>query len=238
MSTQLPTSEGSNGAAGGNSNSPSEQTAAPATQSASVVSPEIQEMINAAVKKAQDSAFANARRVFEGKEAKGRPKADEQSTQTADDPLALIALRDSFDDAIADMNLTKGQRQILREEIMSKRPSDVAGHVAQFVERAGWNGTEQKQMPIAEPPKQPAAARPLSDQGSIAAPPAERHADVTKWSEGDIERFYQSKNGIVRRGVNGELDVNDPRNSKIHRELRDMAKQRLANVRVQLGPRR
>lgn len=230
---------------------PGTQQAAPAQQPAAPqVTPEIQAYIEAATKKAHDAAFAEARRVFEGK--KGRepqPKRTERGEpEGPPDATEVLALRDAFDDATSEMPLTKGQRQILRGAFMSARPQDADAFVGDFATRAGWTTT----TPPADPAKpsgapagipspasaSPAAPRPLSDQGSPAGAPAERQANVLKWTQTDIERHYQSKGGQVRRGVEGDLDVNDARNGKIHRELRQMARNALANVRVQLGPRR
>jgi hypothetical protein len=237
------------GSAGGGSNGTTQQTteqqAGTANQQTVVFSPEQQAHIDAAIKKAQDAAFANARRTFEGKAKNGQqPKPETKSETTADDPSSLLTLRDSFDDATTEMKLTKGQRQLLREAVMTKRPGDVEGFISDFATRAGWTTEPSTTTPpadanhMSQQPKQPAAARPLSENGSVAGSPAERAADVTKWTTEDVERFYQSKNGIVRRGDDGTLDVNDPRNSKIHRELRGMARARLANVRIRLGARR
>jgi hypothetical protein len=232
----------------GSSGAPAPQPAAPAPQPApSAITPELQAVIQAEAKKAHDAAFAEARRMFEGK-SKGHSPQPKPDAKPADpvDARDLIAMRDSFDDATADLKLTKGQRQILRDSFMGARPQDADGFVREFATRAGWV-TEQPTVP-ADPtktpaltpaaPAAPASSRPLSDQGSPAGAPAERAADVLKWTQADVERHYQSKGGQVRRGVEGDLDVNDARNGKIHRELRQMARSRLANVRVLLGPRR
>lgn len=212
---------------------PPQPTPAPAP----TITPEIQALIDAAVTTAKNAAFADARRTFEGKQ---KPKSEpKQEPPNADDASSLLALRDGFDDATAELKLTKGQRQLLREAVMTKRPSEVDGFVTDYVTRAGWI-TEPVKEPatVALAPKPPAAARPLSDLGSPAGTPAERASDVTKWTSEDVERYYQSKGGTVRRGADGSLDFNLATNSKIHRELREMARQKLANVRVLLGPRR
>lgn len=235
--------------AGGSGTPPQQQQAAPAPQPGSpAITPELRALIEAETTKAKNAAFAEARRLFEGKN-KGEPKPPRDTkteTNNADDPSSLLALRDAFDDATSDLKLSKGQRQILRENVMSKRPSDVDQFVSDFAERAGWavsagaaaaaQDTTVKNNNTPADAKPP-AGRPLSDHGSPAGTPSESSSDVLKWTLEDVERFYQSKGGKTRR-ENGELDLSGAQNASIHRELRKMAQQRLASVRIQLGPRR
>jgi hypothetical protein len=74
------------------------------------------------------------------------------------------------------MKLTKGQRSLLREHVMSRQPGigDVESLVSDFVSRAGW--LSQAEAPKAPPapstPVPPVAvtpsAAPISDRGSPA----------------------------------------------------------------------
>lgn len=241
--------DGGNGAGGSNPNPPPAPPAAPAEQPAAPqITPEVRALIEAESKKAKDAAFAEARRLFEGKNRnEPKPPNGKNETNNADDPSSLLALRDAFDDATSELKLTKGQRQILREGVMRERPGDVESFVSTFVERAGWtpagpppSGGQEQQMKNQQgngtPP--PAGQRPISNNGSPAGTPAERSDDILKWTEEDIERHYRSKGGIVRRGDDGTLDLSVAANAKIHRELREMARQRLANTRVLLGRQR
>lgn len=98
----------------------------------------------------------------------------------AADPAALLALRDAFDDATSELKLTKGQRQLLRDHVMQRRPdlSTVDTLVSDFVKRAGWD--EPKAVPSASetpPATQPATQQPatptpakpnISDRGAAA----------------------------------------------------------------------
>jgi hypothetical protein len=146
----------------------------------------------------RDGIFADLRKagVF-GKTSKAnRQDAKEETAPTADDPSSLLALRDAFDDATSDLKLTKGQRQLLRESVMTKRPDDVDGYVSDYATRAGWN-----QAPVSSPnavqaataPK-PQNAQPVSDRG--APPPSQvplAEADLVTMSESDRAHLIKEK---------------------------------------------
>src|SRR5690242_14871020 len=168
--------------------------AAPAAQPAPAGDPpDVQARIDAEAKKARDAAWADARRHYEGK-AKGKTQpTPEPQPETTADPFAL---RDALDDATAEMTLTKGQRQLLRDAVMTKRPGDVDAFVKDYAAKAGWGATtvpnnNQNTNTPAAPPA-PSTARPSSDLGAPAGAPAERSDNVLKWTPEDVERFYQT----------------------------------------------
>jgi hypothetical protein len=59
------------------------------------------------------------------------------NTPAPADALALLQLRDDFDDAISDIQLDGGQKKFLRGLVMDKRPQDVAGFIRGTVEQLG-----------------------------------------------------------------------------------------------------
>lgn len=68
-----------------------------------------------------------------------KPTTDTPSAQPANasDALAIIQLRDDFDDAISELTLDGGQRKFLRGLVMEKRPTDVAQFVTETVSMLG-----------------------------------------------------------------------------------------------------
>lgn len=150
--------------------------------------------------KSVNSLHAADRRAREGKQPPAADLAKPGTTPNADDPSSLLALRDAFDDATSEMKLTKGQRSLLRESVMSKRiaPSDVDGYVQDYASRAGWSATTQAQQPDHKPantaPPQPQNAIPASDRGSPPPPKAPlAEADILKMSESDRLALVREK---------------------------------------------
>lgn len=105
------------------------------------------------------------------------PSPAPASASPAVDPASLLALRDAFDDASSDLKLTKGQRQLLRDHVMQRRPdtSAVDSIVADYVKRAGWGEPKDVPSTSVAPPEatqQPAPVQPakpnISDRGTAA----------------------------------------------------------------------
>lgn len=153
----------------------------PAANGAPAITPEIQALIDQArqdaATKAHNAAWKQARETF----AKQKPSA-QQPARTEDPPapaptdaLAIIKLRDDFDDAIGDLTLTGSQKKLLRETVMEKRPGDVAGYVRTFAEMAGWVKQPQPVNPTAAQPAQPSqpanpSAPPVTGNGAPSNP--------------------------------------------------------------------
>lgn len=165
------------------------QPAAPATQpsaGAPQITPEIQALIDKAAseaaQQAKNAAWAEARRTFEAKSKTANggqppqpPKPEPPPNGNGQDALALIALRDAFDDATSDLTLTGAQKKFVRELVMKERPSDVADYVSNFVTMSGWNSKPVPAGPAAAPAPAPtttAAAAPTVPVTSRATAPA------------------------------------------------------------------
>lgn len=113
--------------------------AAPAPQP--VAAPSTQVDIEAIKREAYNAGAAAARRAHEGKAPANPPppKSEPQPAPQSDPPgtLAILKLRDDFDDATADLSMAAAQKRFLRERVMAERPSDVAGYVRTFAETWG-----------------------------------------------------------------------------------------------------
>lgn len=200
----------------------------------------VQAMIAEAVRKAHDAGAAAARRAAEGKSPKAT-RAEAPATETApDDPDTRLRLRDAFDDATAEMTLTKGQKKRMRDAFYATRmePSGVDEWVRSYAEDSGWSAAKPNMNNTPADPPKPTGA-PASNGGAPASVVATRGTDVSKWTDEDIMRFYEEKGGHVTRNADdGRLNFTDLRNMPIHRLVRDMAKSRLSTMRILLGPQR
>jgi len=146
--------------------------------------------------KSVNSLHAAERRAREGKQ----PASDDKpkTPATTED---VLAIRDAFDDATSELRLTKDQRSLLREHVMSRRPSstDVDSVVSDYVRRAGWSApaatpaapAQQGTAPQAAP-AQPTNAQPASSRGAPA--PAQvplEEMDVWTMSVADRDAFIR-----------------------------------------------
>lgn len=155
---------------------PPAQPAAPAAPA--LTADDIKSVVADQFKSLTDGLFANLRKSGALKQPDSPPPAPQpKKTEGAasPDPLAILALRDAFDDATSELKLTKGQRSLLREHVMRVQPgtAEVETMVSDFVSRAGW-------LSQAEAPKAPATSTtnptvpvtpspaPISDRGSPA----------------------------------------------------------------------
>ncbi len=170
---------------------------APAPQSAApTITPEIQALIEAARVEGRNSGAAETRRAFEAKQRQPsaapapQPRTEPTPEPSAPqpDPLAILKLRDDFDDATADLQLAATQRRFLRERVMAERPSDVAAYVRGFVDVWGSKpaapaATTNVTNPAPTTSAQPATAMPGT------TPPATVTADtpLTSLGKTDLE---------------------------------------------------
>jgi hypothetical protein len=179
-------------------------------QSGHVITPEIEALIRDREAKARDAAFAEARRTFEGKSKPNqRPSqpATPAPTSNSDDLAALLRLRDELDDAVGELRLTTGQRQILRDSVLTSRPEAVAEHVKTFVEKAGWvtnpqpNPTQSAAPQRSGPPASnggvpPISKVPVEEQDIASMSPEDRiHLQKTKGDRWFMETFRRQQAG-------------------------------------------
>lgn len=145
-----------------NPNASQPGAAAPAAFDPSTLPPEAIAWFEAERRKASDAAAAAARRA---EQEKAKPRSAPNPTPpasppAADDVTAILAMRDAFDDAVGDLPIKSQQKALMREAVMRDRPADVAGYVARFTERAGWNTAGQP----APQPAAPASSTPVTPQ--------------------------------------------------------------------------
>lgn len=136
--------------------------------------------IEAEKEKARNNGAAAARRALEGRQPKQgetpQPKTPEPTAPAAPDALAILKLRDDFDDAVSDMTLNGAQKKFIRELVMDKRPPDVAAYVRTISEQLGLGKPATPTPPAASPtPATPAAVPPMPG----GAPPARVITDDT-----------------------------------------------------------
>lgn len=160
-----------------NANETPSTPTAPAPQSpAPTITPEIQALIEAARAEGRNSGAAETRRAFEARQQRpqasapqpaAQPRAESNTPDPATpDPLAILKLRDDFDDATADLALAAPQRRFLREQVMTQRPPDVAAFVRGFVDVWGAKPaapaatTTNVTNPAPATPAQPATPMP------------------------------------------------------------------------------
>ena len=160
-----------------NTADPSTPTAPAAPSSPPAITPDIQAQIEAAKREAYNAGAAATRRAFEEKLKTAAPKPAEAPTaapaapSAAPDALAILKLRDDFDDATADLNLPGVQKKFLREQVMSQRPPDVAAFVKQFVDVWGPKPSVTT-APVTTPTAATTAAPAPAQSMPAAAPPA------------------------------------------------------------------
>lgn len=155
--------------------------AAPAPQPAGpVITPEIQALIDAAKSSAYNAGAKDARTSIEAKLRGQDPKppappAPAAPRSDAPDALAILAIRDAFDDAMGDITLKASQRKLLRTAVMRDQPKDVAAYVATFVADAGWTTSAAPAAatapPPVAPPTQPITAPPGAPVTDRSPPP-------------------------------------------------------------------
>lgn len=153
--------------------------AAPAPQPAGpMITPEIQALIDQAKSSAYNAGAKDARTSIEAK-LRGqdpKPPALTPPPTRADttDALAILNLRDAFDDAMGDLSLKASQRKLLRTAVMRDQPADVSAYVAGFVADAGWNSAAPAATataPLPAPPPQPTTAPPGAPVTDRSPPP-------------------------------------------------------------------
>ena len=163
----------------------------------------------------QNGFFANARKagLLKDKPTESAPPPVAQAKPAAADPMAVLALRDAFDDHTSDMKLTKGQRSLLREHVQARcgAPGEVESVVSDYVSRAGWNAPASVVTPSAAQPAAPAATTANATAEApkpapAAAPSAPTSANLPT-SNGVVDIFAP---GVARQlgpeGLRTELE--------------------------------
>lgn len=164
-----------------NSNGKTPETpAAPATGAPAPATPPSDDrpMTMGEFQRAQDSMFANMRRMVEGlvKPGKGKepPASGEQSAPAAPagqpvDVQAAVRREQEISDAISEhTHLSKEQRRTLRRLVDLDRPDDVPGYIAGQAKLFVPGGQTTNPSATAPAP----TGRPLSDGGAPAPGPA------------------------------------------------------------------
>ena len=170
---------------------------APAPQSAApTITPEVQALIEQARAEGRNSGAAETRRAMEAK-LRGQAPAPQPAAQSraesntpdpaAADPLAILKLRDDFDDATADLGLPATQRRFLREQVMAQRPSDVAAFVRGFVDV--WGAKPAATAATTTTDTNPAPANPAHPATAMpgTTPPVTVTADTPLTSLGKTD---------------------------------------------------
>jgi hypothetical protein len=196
--------------------------AAPAAFDPTALPPEALAWFEAEKRKASDAAAAAARRAVEQKAkpaapAPTVPPASQPAPSGSDDALAILALRDAFDDAVGDLPIKSTQKSLVREAVMRDRPADVSAYVTRFVERAGWNPAASSAPPQ---PAVPAATVPAPQAPAVPSthrappPPAPVYTENTS-----ILTIAQSGNFAAIDRLVEELGV-DKFNERLSAELK------------------
>lgn len=222
---------------------PTQQAPAPAQQPAPQPTAISREEFEAALKRERDSAFAEARRLFEGKgKAKSsnstNNRTEDTSTSTSFDELAF---RDGLNDAMAELSgLTKSQRRILRDAALRARPDDVEAFVAEFAADAGWSSSTQAPAAQQQQQQQQSTQAPANTNNNSSAPskpapympaPAGTQptdfgmGNVLGWDDATWKAYVRSKGGDPTRPY-------DPRNRPVFREIRQLIEAQGSTVRV------
>jgi hypothetical protein len=152
--------------------------AAPAPQPAApTITPEVQALIEAAKSSAYNAGAKDARLALEAKfksPPSAPPAAPPQPAPAPVDALAILKLRDDFDDATADLGLPSAQKKFLREQVMATRPPDVSAFVRSFVDVWGPKpaATAASTVTINQPVTTPATphAPPVVSRPAAPAP--------------------------------------------------------------------
>lgn len=190
---------------------------------------QVQSMIDSAAKKAHDAAFAEARRTFEGKKPKPSPQ-----DSTAPNVNEMLSLRDVFDDGIDSVKFpNKRAKGKMRDDFLATKPESAADWIADYAEMMGWADNKQPQpQPNQNQNQRPANATPASDAGSPSSTSmGERPLNVLTWSEEDKVAYY-------RQHAKVPGNPNSIQNRETHRAIKRMTEAALADMRVQLGPRK
>lgn len=218
--------------------------AAPAPQpTAPTITPEIQAIIDAEKQKAHDAGAAAARRALEGKQKPEARKADPTPTSPTTNVADELAFRDELSDALAaHAHLTQGQRRLLREAAITKRPQDVGSYVAQYVEDAGWkpaqNPTPAPQQPAPAPPAVPATPAPAPAAAHSLAPshPAPAGSTQPNIPGSDLTTLSKSQQAAYLASAGyDKRNPYSPQSRAAAHKLRLEIESKFSNVRVR-GP--
>jgi hypothetical protein len=190
---------------------------------------DVQRMITEATKRARDSAYAEARRMFEkGGKAKEPPKAEKQpraESQGIDNRKLRV-----FDRAVAKLGLSDKAIERMERAFEVDDPDDVSQWVAEYTADFGIK-VPSADAPSAATQNATPAPKPAPSAAPSASIPTDRPQDVTKWDDAMLRQY------VLRKGGNPH-DLADPRNSKLWDEIAEMYRQTGAQKRIVNSPRR
>jgi hypothetical protein len=213
-----------------------EPAAQPAAGATTLTLEQVQTMIAEATQKAHDSAYAKARRDYEGKQPKP-PKTEtkNETKPTEADPLAILALRDSFDEAIDGLTINAAQKKFLRDRVLKERPDDVKDFIANAVEVMGLK-QPQNTNPAASA-KESTLQKPVipATPAPGAVPDREGEPAFRALTEEAARDMWQAY--VRRKGANPGNPY-DPKNRGVWRELRRRFEAEASISSIRLGARR
>jgi len=180
-------------------------------QSPSLTPEQVQQMIDAAVKKARDSAFADARRTFENKPKAETPKPKQESSPSGmspEDVQSMMRRQSAYDRTIAKLGLNDDQVAVLDQLYAVEKPDSPSEWL---MARAKVFGTTQAQpaaaaanaapatsaqspAPTPQPVPTPRPAVAQSDAGAPQGLPVwDRPGSPFAWTDDDISRLEALK---------------------------------------------
>lgn len=201
--------------------------------------------LEVATKKAHDSAFAEARRVFEGKgQKKGEAKQD---TRTDKVDTASSAGPDSkkwatFNRKAAALGLSDAAIDRMAKSFETDNPDDPVAWVNDYATdfNLGTKVEEKKAADKADDKSNQVSGSNGNGGGNgnggfTPAPRShvtqDRPEDVTKWGEDVVNRFIRENGAVPGNPYH-------PRNLPAFTKLRHMLEKELATTRVYTGPKR
>lgn len=198
----------------------------PAPSTAPTIAPEVQAMIEAARQQAYNAGAADARRSLESKlkpppapVARTEPAPEQRNTPApVTDALAILRLRDDFDDAIGDLTLTGPQKKFLREQVMATQPADVAAYVRTFAEV--W-AKPAPSTPTNQPTATPSPGAPATQAHPVTANGAPSNATTVTTPDVPIYKRTREQQEALAREMGPKAFI-----ERHMRELRER------NVRV------
>ena len=210
-----------------------ETQAAPAEQSSpapAITLEQVQSMVDDAARKARDSAFAEARRMFEGKSKAADPQKPQQQSNPTATPPDQNRLR-MFDRAVAKYSLSDEQITDLDILFANANPENVTDWVTSKAKAFAGVPSPQTVNPAT-----PTQSKPVPPPTSVApAPmsvvPSDAPDNILSWSE-DQFSDYMSKHAPVPN------DPTHPRNAAVRRTLAQKVHAALSNRRLVFEPRR
>jgi len=194
---------------------------------------QVDALIAEAAQRARDSAFAEARRVMEGKQPKAQSTA---KSAPQIDQADVTAKAIAYGAAMSGINLTPAARSRLTSDMLTAQvaPESASGFVTEWMTAQGYSvasapaAATNDQQPKAQ--AKAASEPPASDRGVPAAnTQGESPSDVMRWTTEDVQAYIRQ---------NGKVPGNmyDVRNRPVISELRRRAEAQLAQMQIYIGP--